>query len=591
MKLSSVLFCIFSLMGTSVYSLDLMSDTWNATDGLGRSVPMNNRPVRSDRFVALFYFLWLGFETPDGPYDVSKILKANPNAMQEPDNPAWGPFAHYHHWGEPYFSYYRSSDQWVIRRHARMLGDAGVDVIFFDVTNNILYPESFQALCQAFADVRARGGVTPQVGFLAPFGDPTQVIKTLYENIYKVNYHPELWFRWEGKPLILANPDYFHQTPEILNFFTFRTDQPSYFVGPTRLDEWGWLEVFPQHVFKNSHNVAEQMTVGIGQNAVGNRLGAMSEVGARGRSFHNNTIPSDPKLTPYGLNFQEQWDRALAIDPELVFVTGWNEWIALRLNEFVSIKLPVIFVDEFNWEHSRDIEPCAGGADGGFPEGNSYQDAYYYQFVSNIRRYKGVRNVPTPTEPITIRISQDFQQWNTVGPSFLDHIGDVEHRDEPGYNAKTRYTDTTGRNDLVLVKVARDTDNVYFYARTNQSLTDPKNSSNWMLLFIDIDRNSRTGWEGFDFVINRRVNGSLTSIEKTSSSDWNWQSIGQVSFVTVNNELQFAIPRTLLGLSSTDSVKINFKWVDNLIKDGDILSLLQNGDTAPNSRFSYVYNG
>ena len=78
-------------MTTVLCSLDLMSDTWSATDGLGRPVPIGVRSPRSNRFVGMFYFLWLGFETTDGPYDVSKILKAHPNAMQEPNNTAWGP--------------------------------------------------------------------------------------------------------------------------------------------------------------------------------------------------------------------------------------------------------------------------------------------------------------------------------------------------------------------------------------------------------------------------------------------------------------------------------------------------------------------
>ena len=355
-----------------IFALDLMSDTWTATDGLGRSMPINVRSPQVDRFVGVFYFLWLGFETTDGPYDISKILTANPNAMQEPNNTAWGPLTHYHHWGEPYFGYYRSSDQWAIRRHARMLADAGVDVIFFDATNNILYSESFQALCQAFSDVQAQGGKTPQVAFLTPFGSPYQAVENLYNNIYKISYYQELWFTWEGRPLILANPQFFQNDPEILNFFTFRTPQPSYFVGPTNVNQWGWLEVFPQHIFQNNANVSEQMTVGVAQNAVDNRLGSMSENGSRGRSFHNNTFPSGNTFTPYGFNVQEQWDRVLAIDPQFAFVTGWNEWIALRLAEFASIKLPVMFVDEFDWEHSRDIEPCAGGISGGYPEGMFY---------------------------------------------------------------------------------------------------------------------------------------------------------------------------------------------------------------------------
>jgi hypothetical protein len=178
---------LFVLVVTTsrIHSLDLMSDTWTATDGLARSTPKEVRPPRMNRFVGIFYFLWLGFETTDGPYDISKILTANPNAMQEPNNTACGPLEHYHHWGESHFGYYQSSDQWVIRRHARMLADAGVDVIFFDVTNNIVYPESFQALCQTFSDIRVQGGTTPQVGFLTPFGSPVETVQYLYNNIYK----------------------------------------------------------------------------------------------------------------------------------------------------------------------------------------------------------------------------------------------------------------------------------------------------------------------------------------------------------------------------------------------------------------------
>lgn len=581
---------ILILCSSVTTSVDLMSDTWAATDGLARSLPSKNTAPRSDRFVGVFYFLWLGLEASDGPYDISKILTAHPDSLLEPNNTAWGPRYHYHHWGEPYFGYYRSTDQWVIRRHARMLANADVDVIFFDVTNLQVYFESFQALCQAFSDVRVLGGKTPQVAFLTPFGAPFTTVLTLFNSIYQIAYHSELWFMWEGKPLILANPQFFQQRPDILNFFTFRNPQPDYFIGPTGADQWGWLEVFPQHIFRSSANVSEQMTVGVAQNAIGNRLGAMSEVGSRGRSFHNGTIPSGTTLTPYGLNCQEQWERALQIDPQFVFVTGWNEWIALRLSQFGTVQLPVMFVDEFDWEHSRDIEPCAGGTDAGFPSGNNYQDAYYYQLVSNIRRYKGARKVPSPTAPITITIGTDFEQWETVGPMFLDYVNDVEHRNEVGYNASFRYTDETGRNDLVMAKVARDANNVYFYARTNKTLTNPSNSSNWMLLFLDIDREFQTGWEGFDIVVNRRMNGSLASIER-SPVGWQWQPLGQVPFVTVGNELQLAIPRVYLGFNSFTPVKMHFKWVDNLIRDGDILSLLQNGDTAPDGRFSYVYDG
>jgi hypothetical protein len=113
-----------------------------------------------------------------------------------------------------------------------------------------------------------------------------------------------------------------------------------------------------------------------------------------------------------------------------------------------------------------------------------------------------------------------------------------------------------------------------------------------MLLFIDADHNYTTGREGFDIVVNRHIDssGSLASVEN-SESGWNWRMDCRISFMTIDNELQFAVRQLSFGLNSTDTVKINFKWVDNMIRDGDILSLIQHGDTAPNGRFSYVSDG
>ena len=40
---------------------DLLSDTWVATDAIGRELPGYNEcgAPRSDRYVGIFYFLWL----------------------------------------------------------------------------------------------------------------------------------------------------------------------------------------------------------------------------------------------------------------------------------------------------------------------------------------------------------------------------------------------------------------------------------------------------------------------------------------------------------------------------------------------------
>src|SRR5438093_1263384 len=79
------------------------------------------------------------------------------------------------------------------------------------------------------------------------------------------------------------------------------------------------------------------------------------------------------------------------------------------------VRMPVMFVDTFNQPNSRDIEPMKGG----------HGDNYYYQMVSNIRRYKGVRKPPAASAPATIRLDGSFRQWDSVRPEFRDDIGDA----------------------------------------------------------------------------------------------------------------------------------------------------------------------
>ena len=188
---------------------DPRSDTWTATDALGRTVPglAEVGPVRPNKNVVMFYFLWLGQSGDLGPFDVSKILAQDPSAISNPSSSLWGPMYSPHHWGESIFGYYTSEDESVLRKHAQMLSNAGVDAVFFDVTNQVTYPPSWKALCRVFDQMRREGNRAPQIGFLCPFGEPRKVVHELWNDLYSKNLYPDLWFRVEGKPLILADPN------------------------------------------------------------------------------------------------------------------------------------------------------------------------------------------------------------------------------------------------------------------------------------------------------------------------------------------------------------------------------------------------
>lgn len=564
-----------------------------ATDALGRKLPSYKETGApgKDRYVGLFYWTWhtRPSQGTDGPHDVSRILAKRPDAIGHYNDPVWPKGDVPFYWGEPLLGYYQDTDRWVLRRHAEMLADAGVDVIIFDCTNgDITWRESYLKLCEVFSEARRDGVKTPCIAFmLGLFGQPPSLkaMEKLYKNFYQPGRYRNLWFYWKGKPLIMAYPALLKEVPgdtamtslhrEIADFFTFRPGQPAYNVGPAMPDQWGWLQVYPQHGFvTRADGSFEQTTVGVAQNWSKERgLAAMNAPGVFGRSYtHVHGQAERPDAVNYGYNFQEQWDRALKMDPEFIFITGWNEWIAGRYKQWQG--QPNAFPDEFSEERSRDIEPMKGG----------HGDNYYYQMVANIRRFKGTLPEAPASAPRSILIDGKFTEWADVKPSFTAYRGNTFPRNSAGWGG-LHYTDSTGRNDIILAKVARDDKNIYFYVETARKLTSPDGPA-WMRLFIDIDRNKKTGWEGYDFVVNR-LNPGRKAILETSKKDWNWHQVSLVDYAAAGNKLEIKIPRRALAVKG--ALNLEFKWSDNMQKAGDITDFYLHGDVAPLGRFNYHY--
>jgi hypothetical protein len=461
-----------------------------------------------------------------------------------------------------------------------MLADAGVDVIIFDCTNgNMTWKESYLKLCETFTQARKDGVRTPHIAFMLPFWmtpGGKDIIHELYNELYKPGLYKDLWFMWKGKPLIMAMPELVDDIPgnadstayhrDIRNFFSFRPGQPVYNKGPERPDHWGWLEIHPQHGFvKNKDGGFEQVTVGVAQNwSKARGLTAMNAPGAFGQI-------TEPGAVDKGYNFQEQWNRALELDPEFIFVTGWNEWIAGRYE--VWQQQTNAFPDEFNQEGSRDVEPMKGG----------HGDNYYYQMVANIRKFKGVPARQPVSPAVTLSIDGKFAEWEKVTPVFDSYKGNTLHRKSAGWGSLV-YTNTTGRNDIVRARCARDNENIYFYVETAVRLT-PKSDSGWMRLFIDADNNKNTGWEGYDFVVNRVSPGKKAIVEKSDGS-WFWQKTGEAEYAVHENKLEIKIPKKLLEISGEPD--FGFKWSDNQ-QETSIMDFYINGDAAPGGRFNYHY--
>ena len=615
-RISLLLTLIICTLATNAQVTDIMPDTWVATDALGRVMPTaEEAPLRTDkqRTVGIFYITWHdeGKHNLKAPYggDVTRTLQEAPEARLDAYHPAWKEWSL--HWGEPEAGYFLSQDRWLIRRDLSMLADAGVDVLILDVTNAVRYWDEWAVLLDEMAKMRALGNSVPQFCFWAFNGAVVSVVTDLYERIYKKEVARDFWFMWDGKPLLLYNAEPDHDAngsgyeagrypQEVLEFFTLRNMWWGYY-------EWGGHRyVGTEDNWSFGYEMNDERVAGMTPKDLASRhKGRLEEmavtpaqhpISITGKSWRRET--KEPALNQwdmpdsayvpwlgrtvahpegYGIYFQDRWDEALAVDPDFIYVNDWNEWTAGKYRSglapgsetvpgpttFLGRKNPFYFVDQYNAEFNRTIQPMRGG----------YTDNYYMQLVQNIRRYKGVR-------------PQQVARGRNAVVSYHDTRGDVMHRDHNGYGG-LHYTDSSGRNDIVECRVKVTRKYIVFEAVTADALT-PCTDRNWMLLYMDTHpattaaaATARRGYAlGFDFMVKNGI------LYHSGDAKGQWQAVTSVERVIAGNSLTMTVPRKALGLKR-GAFTLDFKWADNPSDPDDIISISTTGDTAPNRRFRF----
>ncbi len=585
---------------------------WVMTDGLGRVLSTNTQTgdKKDDKIVAIFYWTWHGDFAKEGQsafnnrQNIEALIAMGKTerdyvtlSISELNKLGIPTSSGYHFWDEPVYGYYSANDRWVIRKQAELLAAADVDVVFFDNTNGTFtWMESAKNVMEVFSEARMEGVDAPAVSFMLPFaasGDTLKQLQKLYKEIYKPGFCSDVWFELDGKPMLMAHKAALNLTDDAVNseirdFFTFRANVAGYTDQSTAANQWGWLSRFPQAYYKNDAGVLEQMTVGVAINHdyVNSVIAPMS-LGKNiiGRTWTSHGYDTRADALLYGACFEEQWENALAVDPRIVFVTAWNEWVAMRISEWrAGPTYYNCFVDQYNPEYSRDCEPSTG----------VLKDHYYYQLAEYIRQFKGTNPIEAASPEKLMDVSGGYGQWENVGPVYNDYFG-LPDRDALGYkNPSTgeryHYTNDTGRNDIYDAKVARDYESIYFMVRTVENLTDYTDAY-WMNLYIDMGETD-THWENYEFVLNKTAPTDTTAtLERFTGDGYNTEVVCQVTYSVKGNMLTVCIPKTALGIpADVDDFTFGFKWTDNtLMDDGDIMKWYVNGDVAPVGRFNYCY--
>lgn len=167
---------------------------------------------RDNKQVGIFFWLWLGVESHGGGYgrfagvyDATKIVEEygletmfmEENPVDEDGNPI-SPNGQAHWWGEPLWGYYRSDDEYVIRKQMELLTIAGIDFIYFDTTNAITYRPSYIPILKVIDEMLKEGWDAPKVVFYT-HSRSMQTTRSLYNELYSRELYPDTWYRVDGK--------------------------------------------------------------------------------------------------------------------------------------------------------------------------------------------------------------------------------------------------------------------------------------------------------------------------------------------------------------------------------------------------------
>lgn len=538
------------------------------TDTLGRSVVSAGE---SEKLVGVFYFLWHGQHGSTRIIDNSKLVKEHPEAINSEEE--WlaaggGNQQDFHFWGEPLLGYYSSNDDWVFRKHVQMLTDAAVDFIVIDATNAFTYSEPAKKLIGVWYEYLLQGFDVPQIAYYT-HSYSADTINRIYDEIYnnaelreKYPRLDELWFCLDGKPMIIGNERNGEIRPEIKNYFRIKQSQwPN---DDKVKDGFPWMEFDRSLTYKSvfKKDGVKIMNVSVAQHSDTCAFSKTTWYGAndRTRSWHDGENDSSENALLYGYNFAEQWEFAIKMNPDIIFITGFNEWVAQR--QTPEEDYPIIFIDCADENTSRDVEPSAGISG----------DSYYLQMVNYIAKIKGTTSKVTKSENLTIDINGSFSQWDSeqIKSVYRDYINDTADRNSVDF-AQNPISDSSGRNDIVNMKIAEDAENYYFYVDTADALTSP-DDGNWMTLFINEN-----------IVINRTapVNGK-TNVEKNTNGVF--VKTGEAEIRYEDNKLMLKVSKALID--SADG--FSFKWADNYIEN-DVNSFYTKGDAAPYGRLCYCY--
>lgn len=321
--------------------------------------------------VGICYTTWFTAIQSDPNYkfpNITEILTGNGRFQKE------GTF---HYWAEPDLGYYRSDNKEVIRTHMTQLADIGVDYIIIDNTNasrgwtqnggglwDLYITKPCVAILDTIVEMRSEGKKTPYVVFWSNTDAANagwDVVNRTYNQFIKDIDYKDCFVYWDGKPFMLITENISGKPRYDL------TIRCQWGLNANRdKGDWSFLDHINLPAY-DVNNYAEQICVSP----------------AAQRDYMSNAATAQGRN--HGIFYYTQWTNAFKYRPKTITISWWNEWTAQAF--YRGQKTPS-FVDNYNQEYSRDIEPMKNG----------HRDLYYQWTKQYIEAYKNYKECPRLVE-------------------------------------------------------------------------------------------------------------------------------------------------------------------------------------------------
>lgn len=344
-----------SYFSSRISNYFLTGSSWK----LAGSLPFSPKKLLNNKGIGILYHTW---HCPVSKYKPSNVFNINDSLY---GNKSWGPIGWPHWVGQPidgYYCLYKNKN--LIKRHAILLKNAGVDYIYIDITNwpvayktHYQYTDEFnekihkpiQAILNSFKELEASGIAVPKIvpwigastvqkGVAIPYS--RSVSRWLKEYFLKNSKGYTYKKQGSSKPLVLVKvanvpeknssiPRYaWQRVKNAINKISSISDivpmwgmvntlKSSTINGIHRNNIWSFLE--------DCQLTGSQVKRGCQQRKTSNQISVSPAYQV------DHMLHSKAKGKRRGRTFYQQYIQAYSSNIKNISITGWNEWIGKRL--------------------------------------------------------------------------------------------------------------------------------------------------------------------------------------------------------------------------------------------------------------------